>query len=312
MLYEDIKDDAKLVFGDCDGPLLRRRVKEAIDVLANSGDGTWDGLIGEMTICSDSICGTVTLPRDVLKPLSINIDGCPTIPRDKWFEYHLNGTGSNFSSWRGAWDDRGTFPVCREPAQPTTLKLSITAPQDTNKEITIRYLDTDDRERVHTFIADILNPPVTSFQVKRITAVSKPLTVGDVRLFYMEPIETLAGWYYPDETAPEYRRIRINASNSVQIIYRRRTIDITSDKSYIPLRSKMALMQALWSIKKRYQGDIQAAQAAQADAIMLLEQDQYVRAITNSPIGPQVLDYSSDVNERLQYGRLGGISGRRW
>lgn len=299
MLYKDIKDDAKIVFGDCDGPLLRRRVKEALDVLANTGDSTWDGLLGEMTICVDPVCGQVTLPRDVLKPLSITIDGCPTFPRDRWFQYHLNGPGQRWGAFSGAWDDKGFFAVCREPSEATRLRISAEAEQDDGKTITLDVINEDGIEERLEIVLDGAGDVDTTVLVKQVLRVNKGVTTGIVNLFYLDPVLTLAGLYYPDEKNPQWRRIRVRAQSTIGILYRRQTREILSDEDYIPLNSKMAVMQALWSIKKRYQGDIPGAQAAQQDAQLLLEQDQYARQVTGTPVGPQVLDYSYQNNERL-------------
>ena len=310
MLYEEIKDDAKLVLGDCDGPTVKRRVTEAIEILANMGDGTWDGMIGEMTVCVDNHCGEVTLPRDVLKVLSLNVDGCPTFPRDKWFQYHLNGPGTNFRDVSSAWDEGMETSVIREPWQgPTIIAIESESAEDDDKEFTVFYDDEDDRRQSATFQLNSATTPTSDFKVKRIHSVHKDETQGHVKLFYNEPEPTLAGWYYPDERSPIYRRVRVRASNSIQIIYRRRSMAITNDKDYIPLRSKVAIMQALWSIKYRYQGELQKAVQSQQDAYQLLEQDQYARQVTNSPVGPQVLDYSEWNNERLKGGAYIGFRG---
>ena len=302
MLYEEIKDDAKLVLGDCDGATVKRRVTEAIEILANMGDGTWDGMIGEMTVCVDNHKGEVTLPRDVLKVLSINVDGCPTFPRDKWFQYHLNGPGTKWRDVSSAWDEGMETSVIREPEEATTISVETEVAADDGKEFTIFYDDEDDRRQSATFSMNFAITPVSDFKVKRINSVHKDETQGYVKLFYTEPEPTLAGWYYPDERSPRYRRVRVQASKSIQMIYRRRSLAILNDKDYIPLRSKVAIMQALWSIKYRYQGELQKAVQSQQDAYHLLEQDQYARQVTNSPVGPQVLDYSEWNNERLKGG----------
>lgn len=301
MFYRDIKDDAITVFGACDGPELRKRVTQAINVLANTGDGNWDGMVGEMTLCVDNVSGTITLPRDVLKPLQINTDGLPTFPRDRWFLYHLNGPGSRYQDFRGAWDDRGTYPTFREPKEATRLKFAISDPEDEGKEIRVDGVNEDGVEiQVKVTLSSTVDPETTE-TFKRILRVNKDLTVGQVTMSYMDPEEVVAGVYEGDEKNPAYRRIRVSASDSVQLIYRRQTREILNDDSYIPLGSEMAIMQALWSIKKRFEGNVMEAQQYQQDAQLLLEQDQYARMVSNSPVGPQVLDYSTWNNERLRY-----------
>ena len=115
---------------------------------------------------------------------------------------------------------------------------------------------------------------------------------------------TLIGWYYPDETEPQYRRIRVSASRSVTMRYRRKNLDLTSENDYIPLENPLAVIQAARSVAYRYRGMIAEAQAAQMDAVNLLEEEQDARNINNSPVAPQVLNYSSYNDERLHSGDL--------
>lgn len=301
MLYRDIKDDAKIVFGNCDGPELRRRVTEAVNILANSADGNWDGMIGEMTICVDQVSGTVTLPRDVLKPISINVDGCPTFPRDRWFLYHLNGPGGRGNDIKAAWDDRGSFPVFREPSEPTKLSFAISDGADNGKSVRVRALNEDDVEITIEVVLSDSAPQESTETIKRVLGVNKDAMEGLLTMSYVDPTAVVAGIYQGDEINPSYRRIRVRAANNIQMIYRRTTRAIVNDDSYIPLDSQMAVLQALWSIKHRFNGNIAEAQAHQMDAIQLLQSDQYARMVSNAPAGPQVLDYSTNNSERLRW-----------
>lgn len=298
MIAKDLQADLKVVLQNCSEDLIFRRLTDAVTLLANSGNGQWDGSIGQMTIEVDRVSGCITLPRDVLTPLQINLDGHTTFPRDKYFKYHFNGPGSNYlGATTKAWDDVGEFPVFREPSEPTTIRIESDDPLDNGQEITVFYFDTDDREYSHTFTLDSDTPQVSTFTIKRISRVAKDHTAGEVFLYYTTP-ELLAGWYAADEVDPMYRRIRVNAQTSVELIYRRRSREITSWESYIPLENHLAVIQAVRSVKARFDMQMEKALQFEADAVRLLTQEQNVRDV-NSPVGPQVLDYSSENNDTL-------------
>jgi len=303
MIAKDLSDDLKVVLSNCSESLIFRRLTDAITMLANNGDGNWDGLVGQMTIAVDGFSGHVTFPRDVLTPLQFNLDGCPTFPRDKYFKYHTNGPGSRWLDASSvAWDDVGQFPVFREASEDTAIIVESLNAADDGKEMTVWYFDSEDRESSQTFTLSSSAAQTSSFTLKRISRVAKDNTVGDVKISYVLPEVTLAGQYAGDETDPQYRRVRLRATNSIELIYRRRTRDITSWESYIPLENRLAVIQAVRSVYYRYNMDIERALQYEADAVRLLQQEQYVRNINNSPIGPQVLDYSSESNDRLFHG----------
>lgn len=303
MLVSDIEADASAVIG-CDGTTLLSRLSEAIDILANSGDGNWDGLVGTMDIAATG--GVVTLPRDILKPISINVDGIPIFPRDRWFEFHVNGPGGQTTNYAPAWDDRGTYQFIRDIETASNLKIVASSSTDNAVVVKFWYVDEADHEQTLDYTINYAAPTTTalSSKVMDLRKFWKPVTAGNLSVYSVDGsgVETLVGYYYADEKTPYYRRIRIPSwdQEGITMIYRRATRELRSTSDYIPLKSKMAVIQALWSVKYRYQGNIEKAHEAQMDAVMLLEQDQFVRAITNSPVGPQVLDYSSDVNERLR------------
>lgn len=300
MIAQDLQADLRAVLGSCKDDLTFRRLTDGITLLANAGEGMWDGLVGQMTISVDETTRGVTFPRDVLTPLQVNLDGQTTFPRDKYFRYHVNGPGSQYLDWSNImWDDMGEHPVYREPSELTTVRVESDNALDDGKELTISYTTTDDREYTHTFTLDNAVAPVSSFSLLKINRVAKDVTVGEVKIYYVDPVDTLAGWYASDETDPMYRRVRLNAESSIELIYRRRTREITSWQSYIPIENKLAVIQAVRSVHYRYQMDLAKAMDFEMDAVRLLQQEQNVRNINNAIGGPQVLNYSSNNNERL-------------
>lgn len=100
----DLYQDAKEILGTCDPATFYQKLTDAIQVLANKGN--WDILTQWVDICACSGGRTITLPREIDTPLSVNVDGHPLYFRNVWAEYHLNGLGScQPTPW--TWDDKG-------------------------------------------------------------------------------------------------------------------------------------------------------------------------------------------------------------
>ena len=81
----------------------------------------WNSLVGDMDLISDE-CGWVTLPNEVESVLACNVGGVPAYFRNSWFQYHINGPGSNMANTNGplgastafAWNDQGYFPCFQD------------------------------------------------------------------------------------------------------------------------------------------------------------------------------------------------------
>jgi hypothetical protein len=74
--------------------------------------------------------------------------------------------------------------------------------------------------------------------VKTISSIEKSVTDGYIRLY---------AWH-PTETTPAYRRIRINKSaTSVRLKYRRRAFDVLTERDFINLDSRMAILMMVQS-----------------------------------------------------------------
>jgi hypothetical protein len=304
MLVREIIGDVREVVGQCDQEKLFDRLSDAIIMLAESGDGLWDGLVAEMTLSVDK--GIATLPPDVLKPIQINFEEDPTFPKNRWFQYHINGPGSNKVS-HTSWQDAGTAPTIRDPQGATQLRLSVENP-DVGVIVILDVTDQDaNRQTISVTTAGLLtNLP---FPVLQVHAVSKPATQG--RVFLEGTDATLYGDYGPKETNPRYRRIRVPEVNNLRMIYRRVTNRVSSLDDFIPLQNRLAIVQAVRAVHFRYQNNLPEAVNAQADAIQLLVKAQESYDIQNSPVGPQVLDFSFRTNESIWRRKFGRRSPRR-
>lgn len=88
--------------------------------------------------------------------------------------------------------------------------------------------------------------------VKTISSIEKPVTDGYIRLYAWDTSRTgnvaLLGDLHPTETTPAYRRIRINKSaTSVRLKYRRRAFDVLTERDFINLDSRMAILMMVQS-----------------------------------------------------------------
>lgn len=304
MKVSEFLDDARKIFGVSDKTILYRRLTDAVTLIANESD--WDELLGYMTIGVDTD-GLITLPYDVDKPLSLNVDGFPTFPRSKWFEYHLNGPGeySYIDFYKKFWDDRGLSPLVRKISASFFPTISSTDSADNALFVRIYGVDENGNELVSGGERglDVQIGTTATVKVMDISQISKPETVGVVSI---KDGTTLYGEYQPFEVDPMYKRIKVPANSTVTMMYRRRLSDIRSDNDFIFI-NRLSLLASCRSIRYRETDRLAEAITQQQDAIYLATKEQEKRDI-NDGIGFQTINFSSDVNESLydEYSSGGG------
>lgn len=112
----DIYDVACEIFGYIGRKNIFDKITTAIEVLRNKAQ--WDSGLGivdlytpdqsaAVNVLDGQGTGYFVLPRFVESVVSLNIGGNPLIPRNRWFEFHLNGTGETNTSSGATWDDAG-------------------------------------------------------------------------------------------------------------------------------------------------------------------------------------------------------------
>lgn len=279
----EIFTDIQAVLGTCDEPQTYNKINEAIEELANLGN--WDPMVVYMDICTKGC--EITLPDDIEVPLAINVGGSPSDFRNKWFEFHLNGPGTECcpSSCSFAWNDKGDFPVFRDPINPSLVAAYPTQAEDITASVKVygydecnKWIMTADCNGV---LQDGFDVPVifglgsgmtTSQKVKRITRVSKTVTNGYVKLVALDPGNhhgggTLLGLFRPNTTEPSFRRITVSGdgtdkfgdhsccTNWVRMRARRKTFKVSQLSDAIPLHSVTALKMMTQAIKK-YEADL--------------------------------------------------------
>lgn len=297
LLVSDIWSEAKEIFGHCDERKLLQRISDAVQLLANKGD--INPLIGTVDICVQSRC--VTFPREVQTVLALNIGGQPTLGHDELFRFHLNGPGDCRQSCDYSWVDGGSFCTYRDLICPSKLIAFLDRPEDAGKELRVFGYDEQNRPlRTNAngvWTDGYLVPTIFSYalpesnapKVARITTIKKGLTVGNVRLSSFDSSTstgTLIGIFEPDETLPQYRRVRLNRDcPQVSVHYRRKSYELLSQNDRILLHSRPALILAMHAIKKYKEVDLGAAAQLEAHATRLLSEQESVLV---SPVGAPV------------------------
>lgn len=311
MLAKEVKEDAIEVFGYCDGPKLLRKVSNAVAWLRN--ESLWDASLGNMDIMDVGECGYITLPRDIEAPLAIQIDGIPAFPRNKWFQYHMNGSGgySQIDSYDRFWDDLGDVVTIFDPTYPFRLELEFESEEDSGAEIMVQGYNSDSLEV--TAYTGGLGDVVWS----RILRITKEPTTSIVRLYAVSEDDAtdrrLIGLYYPDEQEPRYRRIRVPKASCIRIQYRRAFNELNSWEDYIPLDSRYAFRNAMMAVKLMDNMDVAGAQAYRAIAVDMANKEQSKRNPKNvNPV--QVNTFGMKRNERLwaKRGSFRSFRGSSW
>jgi hypothetical protein len=262
----------------------------------------WDPYLGTMDICSDC-CGVVTLPAEVGVIVACNVGGFPAQFRNSWFEYHQNGPGTERGPGNAGgfgyggvgpdsgytWDDRNKSAVFQDLKEWSYLAAIVENPEDGQGNLSIEvHGDTMD-ENYNTKFVVIQIPLLNNYaatdsaatQLKNITRVIKPVTKGYVKLIAFPGVQQAngrtIGYYAPSDTAPEYRRIRVNAACKwVRIKYRRSEIRLVDDTDLVPFPSKQAMLFLLKSIRLFETNNLDVAQAYENKAVALLLERQLI------------------------------------
>lgn len=311
--------DIKTVLGKCASDELFRRLTDAVR-LANNQSKSNDWNVAQMDLC---VCdGCVTLPADVATVLAVNNGGFPTIMRDQWFQYHINGTGiTDYQPWRYT-DELG--PVCtyKDPSGPVNLVAVVENSLDSSN-VTLRVYGWDENgKRIFTtgpngVLEDgFLVPTIYGFPavnpeapaITRIDRISKTVSNGFIKLLAIDPDDstshTQIGYYQPWETTPSYRRIRVPDRSWIRIKYTRKDIEVRGLGDWINIENREALLLILRSVKLRFDGQVDQARAYEAEGLRLLSNEaESLRPSAITP--PQIIvdstTYGQTEGDRLYY-----------
>lgn len=311
----EVEPEVLKVLGTCSQEQLYSYLNEAIEELANISN--WDPMVVYLDICTQDC--QITLPDEIEVPIAINVGGHPAAFHNKWFEFHLNGPGSQCcdQACNYAWTDKGDFPTFRDPVKASQIAAY---PEGTEEAgLNIRVYGYDDCGKwimeadCNGVLQDGFNVPIlsgfgagmTSTQkIKRITRVSKPLTNSFIRLYALDPGSckgsTLLGYFRPYILEPSFRRITVsgagcgqlcgggvsttlscNTTTWVRMRARRKTYKVTQPSDAIPLHSVTAIKMMCQAIRK-YENDLlDQYEAYRQAAKQALEREQKSRSGPN-------------------------------
>ncbi len=301
---DDIYDEAVKIIGVCDDTKLFRWLGDSVSIIANKGDFEgWKGWIDICTSCDEGQC--ITMPREVGTVLAVNIGGHPTIGFGQLFNWHLNGPGDCRTSCDWSWQDQGSWhSTYRDLITPSKLVAHVQNAEDNGAELVVQGYDVNGQVlrrfengvykngyRVPT-IYGLAVPDVDAPVIARVTSVFKARTAGSIRLSTVDNsglTGVLLGIYEPDETTPQYRRIKINRSASwVRVAYMKKDPTFHSRYDHVPLSSRLALLLALEARKAYSARDLPVAHAFEADAARLELEAQNKRE-PNTTLNPIVV-----------------------
>jgi len=289
LTYGKLLFDAKRILGTCEDEYLRRRINEAVELLANKGD--FDPYIAVVDLAATNTL--VPLPPEVETVLAVNRMGVPGVGLDRMFNFHLDGPGDlpreAFLRWR--WKDEGESPVFTNPSTTTSRLWVKGSATDAGKIVTVYGVDSEGNPLGET-VAGVFVPGMkltvqltgtilSSVFVNRVDRVTKPDTVAAVTLYARDDTtltdETLA-IYRSNWQEPLFRLITVErASEWVRVLFRRRVPELVRDEDLIPLHSPRAVIAMLQSLKYYDDGQIAAAQGYEATALRWLEEEQKTR-----------------------------------
>jgi hypothetical protein len=301
----DIWDEVRKIVGNASEKVLFKRITDAVEILCNKGD--FDPLLGTLDIDTRCIGRVITLPPEVETILALNQCGHPSVARDEFFQFHLNGPGSNgWGYWGGSeygpeiryeWLDLNDFCTYRDLECPESLIAYCLEASDINCEFwvfgfdqfgdVIRSQDEDGKWRdgykvpvFQNLTAQPVNPPIFS----RITRIEKSFTAGPIRLATIGG--TLLGVYQGNEKVPAFRRIKLGREVPwIRIRYRRRTWNVESKYDLIPVANAQAVLMMLRALRAYDASDLANGEAFEATAVRWLTEEQFT---SNPPVASPI------------------------
>lgn len=276
-------------------------ITRAIEIAAYRAN--WDPYVGIVDVCSNN-SGCVTLPDFVETVLAANVGGRPALGRSSWYEFHINGLGSNSccgSACGVYWDDKMWSPTFQDLKEWSLVAAICEDPIDGNGslELIVQGETMDEGFNQKMALTIPVSGPSTpgvrvpilagyaavdprSTPFKKITQVTKPVTRGYIKLIGFKPEQlsqsVTLGYYAPHETNPLYKRMKVSCTCEwVRIKYRRKTITLVNDYDLIPLDSYQATLDLLKAIRLRETNNIDLAEKYEIKAVQLLTDIQTIK-----------------------------------
>lgn len=272
ILVRDIADEVREVTGNCDQVVMFRAITRAVELLANKG--SFDPLLATLDFYVDGAY-LVALPRDVKTVLRVNLNNNPSFSRHRIFEYSMNTNGSvdgQDIGWQ--WHERGFSVIQDETKLPSLLSYQVSS-GDTGKTITVTGTDPEGRTVKEVIQGANTDLPVTQNVFAQVTSIVRDATTAEA--FLMSDIGPI-GQYYPDETVPEYRVIKLSQTGiAVRMLYRKNVFKVTSLDDLIPLHSSMALIMAVDAVRLMQERKYADAAPVLEEAAKIINEEQSSR-----------------------------------
>jgi hypothetical protein len=279
IIVSEIIEQVGRVLGTCDQSYCFDVITQAIELLANKPTKTnvlWDSLLCYVDI--PVVSGYyVCLPNHILKPIKLNISKQPAFTRNQFFEFVLNGPGSQDPESGWSWQDRGWKALQKPwPGGGSQLMINSTDGNDTNTVVKVHALNQDGS----AVWLDVAIGTATSEKIYGILEASKPVTQGTLQVYASAFIyqQALVANWDPGILFPQFEWIKLSQTAvSVKILARRRTYKITSLSDVIPLTNRLAIITACVAVKGYQTLNWDDAATAEQNALRFLDEDQAAR-----------------------------------
>lgn len=296
-LIEAAKPDA--VLGTDDRATIISTAERALELAVYKAN--FDIWMGVIDVASDEH-GIVTLPSFVGTVSQVNVGGCPSILRDAWYQFHVNGFGNkcgpccNFSTMKlpsPVWQQPAEWSVvaaiCEDAIDGDGTKTMIVQGEtmdgwgNIKDALTIPVSGPSSAGIKIPLLTGVANTDSATAPTyfRKITGVYKPVTRGYVKViaFPMRQaaLATNVGYYGPNETTPQYQQLCLKARCQwARVSYRRASVALVDDHDIVPISSKQAMVDLLKAIRFSDTNDLVRSEQYTSRAVRLLTEIQSI------------------------------------
>jgi hypothetical protein len=278
IVASDVITQVQRVLGTCDPEYTYDVLTRAIELLANKPTKTsvlWDPLLVYLDV--PVVNGYyICLPQHVQKPIKININKQPAFTRNQFFEFTMNGPGSQDPESGWSWQDRGWRPL-QKPWPPSGNNIFINSSEaaDNALQVLVHAVNEDGSTSWITVQIGTAGPFIYG-----ILEASKPVTQGILSVYASQYIiqSALVAQWQPADLCPWFEWIKLSQTGvSAKILARRRTYAITQPTDIIPLSNRQAIITACIAIKAYDTLNWDDGATAEQNALRFLDEDQGAR-----------------------------------
>lgn len=287
------------VLGIDDREVILETAQRALELAMYKAN--YDVMLGTIDVASDA-CGVVTLPSCIGTVLQVNVGGLPTILRDSWYQFHVNGFGNQCGPCCLFSTMNLPTPVWQQPSEWSlvTALCEDATDGDGSKVMIVQgeTMDASGNIKPATTIP-VSGPSSVGIRIpllngvantdsaanptyfRKFTSVYKPVTRGFVKLIAFPlrqmALATVLGYYGPNETTPQYQQLKVKASCTwVRIRYRRATLKLVDDHEIVPISSTQAMVNLLKAVRFSDDNNLALSEQYLSVAVRLLNEIQAI------------------------------------